>query len=804
MTLASPRRLGSDAIAHLIASEAVAMRTVGKLIILKFEGDFERQGFRVSLEMSHEGDRPFLEASGALPANPELVAYLNQWQQAYRSLDVASRIEPKEIVYGGSIQQVEACRRWAKDLGHSLTRWLSSDAFAAIDRRLREALSLHEPIRILIRTEDPNLRHLPWHLWDLIDRYTEAEVGFCASIAQRIQVRALSPDGKVRVLAILGNSSGIDIQSDRQLLASLPNASVQFLVEPRRQEINDRLWNQPWDILFFAGHSETKTQQGRIFINDRESLTLDELRYGLRQAIAQGLRLAIFNSCDGLGLVSQLEQVHLPCAIAMREPVPDRIAQEFLKQFLIAFAAGDSLYLAVRRSRERLQGWEGDFPCASWLPVICQNASESPSTWQSLRGATQSPPVRKPIDRFGRLKKLLLIATLVTSVIMGVRSIGWLQSFELRAFDQLVQQRPAEAPDDRILIISVSEADIQYQDQMGMERQGSLSDRALRQVLQRLQPYQPRAIGLDIYHDFAFAPDLAQVLAKTPEFVAICKVNETAENPAIAPPPDLAPEQLGFSDWVTDADGIVRRQLLGMTSSQTCPTSQALSLRLALRYLEQSNLPLQRNAAQEVVIGNVRFPKLAHHAGGYQLMPTKANGYQILLNYRSAAPAQIALRDLLNGSLDSQIDLRDRIILIGVTTENVDVHRTPYQSQLNWRTAGVVIHAQMISQVISAVLDRRPLLWWWPEWAECLWIGGWSIAGGALALGWSHRRDRSLLRLGLTVMLSLGLLSGCCFLVLLQGGWLSIVAPAIALLASAVAAAIWSSTQNTTLYESDF
>ena len=786
------------------------MLTVGKLIILKLEGDFEQQGFRVSLEVSQDGDRPFLEASGALPANPELVSRLHDWQQAYRSLDAASRIKPKEIFYGGSIQQREECRRWAKELDHSLTCWLASAGFAAIDKRLREALSLHEPIRILIRTEDQNLRHLPWHLWDFIERYTEAEVGFCPSIAQRIEVRDRRTDGNVRILAILGNSSGIDIQADRQLLASLPGASVQFLVEPQRQDINDRLWNQAWDILFFAGHSETQAQQGRIFINSRESLTLDELRYGLRQAIAQGLRLAIFNSCDGLGLVSQLEQVHLPCTIAMREPVPDRIAQEFLKQFLVAFAADDSLYLAVRRSRERLQGWEGDFPCASWLPVICQNASESPSTWQSLRGAVQSPPARKlKADRciWQRVKALLLIAALMTSLIMGVRSIGWLQAFELRAFDQLVQRRLAEPPDDRILIISVSEADIQYQDQLGLERRGSLSDRALLQIIQRLKSYQPRAIGLDIYHDFAFAPDLARTLADTPGFVGICKVSETADNPAIAPPPNLTAEKLGFSDWVADADGVVRRQLLGMTSSETCPTSQSLSLRLALRYLEQSNVsPLQRNAAREVVIGNVRFPKLAHNAGGYQLTPTEANGYQILLNYRSVAPNQIALRDLLSGSLNSQLAdrVRDRIILIGVTTENVDVHLTPYRSQSSWHRAGVAIHAQMISQVISTILDRRPLLWWWPEWAECLWIGAWAIVGGTLAIGWPHRRDRSVLRLGLSVALSLGVLSVCCFLVLLQGGWLPIVAPAIALLASAVVAVIWSSTQNTNHHESTY
>ncbi|MBD2088581.1 CHASE2 domain-containing protein [Microcoleus sp. FACHB-1515] len=766
---------------------------LGKLIILKFEGDFE-QGFRVSLEVSQEGDRPFLEASGALPANPELVTRLHHWQQSYRSLDVASRIKPKEIFYGGSIQQME-CRRWAQELGQSLTRWLASDAFAAIDKRLREALSLNEPIRILIRTEDRNLRHLPWHLWDLLDRYTQAEVGFCASIAQRIEVHDRRK-GKVRILAILGNSRGIDIQADRQLLASLPDAAVQFLVEPQRHEINDRLWNQPWDILFFAGHSETNAQQGRIFINDRESLTLDELRYGLRQAIAQGLRLAIFNSCDGLGLVSQLEQVHLPCAIAMREPVPDRIAQEFLKQFLIAFAAGDSLYLAVRRSRERLQGWEGNFPCASWLPVICQNASESPSTWQSLRGAT----LRRQSDRdiWKRVKVLLLIAALVTSLIVGVRSIGWLQRFELRAFDQLVQRRLAEPPDDRILIVSVSEADIQYQDQMGMARRGSLSDRALLQVIQRLQPYQPRAIGLDIYHDFPFEPELAQALKETPGFVAICKVSASEDNPSIAPPPGIAPA-IGFSDAVTDFDGVMRRQLLGMTASEACPTSLSLSLQMALSFLASENIaPPQRNPAGEVVIGDVRFPRLAHHSGGYQLAPTEANGYQILLNYRSAAPPQISLRDLLGDASDSQLAdrVRDRLILIGVTADNNDVHATPYRSSAARRTAGVIIHAQMISQIISAVLDRRPLLWWWPEWAECLWIGIWAIAGGMVALGWQWLAPARSWRLWLAVVVGLGALYGCCALVLLRGGWIPIVPAAIAFLVTAAGLAIGSSTNR--------
>jgi hypothetical protein len=70
--------------------------------------------------------------------------------------------------------------------------------------------------------------------------------------------------------------------------------------------------------------------------------------------------------------------------IVMREPIPDREAQEFLKNFLSAFSTGETLYQSVRDAREKLQGLEDVFPCASWLPVIFQNPAEMPLTWRSV------------------------------------------------------------------------------------------------------------------------------------------------------------------------------------------------------------------------------------------------------------------------------------------------------------------------------------------------------------------------------------------------------------------------------------
>ncbi|MEO0969096.1 MAG: CHAT domain-containing protein, partial [Cyanobacteria bacterium J06639_18] len=75
-----------------------------------------------------------------------------------------------------------------------------------------------------------------------------------------------------------------------------------------------------------------------------------------------GLKLAIFNSCDGLGLAKELGDLNIPQTIVMRENVPDIIAHEFLKNFLKSFAAGESLHLAVRYARLQLQGLEDNFP----------------------------------------------------------------------------------------------------------------------------------------------------------------------------------------------------------------------------------------------------------------------------------------------------------------------------------------------------------------------------------------------------------------------------------------------------------
>ncbi len=368
-----------------IVEKTKKQSALGKLVVLKLGPGNLDTGFPVILQISLEGEHPYFESNGQLPPASELALTYTQWQISYRhSLQGNLRIKfPETQVTNISKRDLfPECDRLSLNLHKQVNFWLNSPQFRPLKEQLLEKLNPDESIRILLQTEDNQLRRIPLHLWDFFERYPQAEIALSSNTYER-KSKNPSPKTNLKILAILGDSTGINIQKDRTLLAQLPNADVTFLVEPQRQVINDELWLQKWDILFFAGHSftESETEIGYFRINPTDSLTIAELKNALTKAIAQGLQLAIFNSCDGLGLASNLADLHIPQLIVMREPVPDKVAQEFLKNFLTEFSDGKPLYQSVRGARMKLQGLENELPCASWLPVICQNPAEITLEW---------------------------------------------------------------------------------------------------------------------------------------------------------------------------------------------------------------------------------------------------------------------------------------------------------------------------------------------------------------------------------------------------------------------------------------
>jgi WD40 repeat protein len=343
---------------------------------------------------------------GSLPAAPSLVELCQNWQLNYKNVCGRQHLrsllveddDDLEIDEGGitNVSVVgfhEVCQKLQEDINN----WLKSFEFINIERQLRSQLHPAEEIRVIIETNNDLLRRLPWHRWDFFNDYPLAEMALSQPEYKRREPnKSKLPRKKVRILAVLGNCQGIDLEREIRFLDSLLDAEIVFLVNPSRQEFNTLLWQNPgWGMFFFAGHSQTEGETGRIYINDNKtnnSLTIGQLEEALKAAIDNGLQLAIFNSCDGLGLASALEKLNIPTVIVMREPVPNLVAQEFFKHFLKAFAVERrSLYLAVQLARRKLQGLEDDFPGASWLPVICQNPAVEPPSWLNLGGVPPCP-----------------------------------------------------------------------------------------------------------------------------------------------------------------------------------------------------------------------------------------------------------------------------------------------------------------------------------------------------------------------------------------------------------------------------
>jgi tRNA A-37 threonylcarbamoyl transferase component Bud32 len=100
----------------------------------------------------------------------------------------------------------------------------------------------------------------------------------------------------------------------------------------------------------------------------------------------------------------------------------------------------------------------------------------------------------------------------------------------------------------------------------------------------------------------------------------------------------------------------------------------------------------------------------------------------------------------------------------------------------------IYIHTQIASQILSTVLDGRPLIWYWTDWLELLWVWGWALLGGIL--GWRMRHPVVLLVLGGTTLAGL---VGICVVIFLQAGWIPLIPPAIAFIFSSVGMLVYTS-----------
>ncbi len=752
-------------------------KTVSKVVFLRLgHGDLQT-GFPTVDVRLEDGGGLIAQKSGWLPDNRDLARFLMEWQFLYAAFydqqryrlrgEVVEAIAPVPVVEdfddiefeetGITGYSEQAFREIGKAVGCQMQTWLSSAGMVEINNLLRTRLQADEDIQVLIEVRDCRLQQLPWHCWQFFEDYRHAEPSFSAPNFEQRSQQSLRR--KPRILIVLGNREGIDSTEEETMLRQL-QAETTFLAEPSLKDLTDALRHpKGWDIFFFTGHSSSHTE-GQFFLNATDTVTVDDLRYALITAITHGLKLAIFNSCDGSKLAQDLQALNIPTTIVMKEPVPNQVAQDFVRSFLQAFAAGASLYTAVRSARESLQGSEREFPCASWLPGIWQNPAVTPFRWNQHK--VVSPPRRKL-----SWQAVLITSLMVAGLVIGARSQGWLNAPELWAYDRLMQWQPSSPLDPRILLVTVTDDDIKTFDK-------PLKDETVHRLLTILEQYQPRVIGLDIVRDIPLQPGrakLLQLLQQSPRIISVCSVGEDIRFPGFPQPEGVPANKLGFIDaLMPDDDNFIRRYSLAFTPrDKNCPTKDSLALQVVRRYLPtDTSFKLDKNLS----IDATRIPILEAGMAGYQQINRIGLGWQVLLRFsRSHQIAEeVSLTQIL-AKPESQV-IRDRIVLVGYFDSHKDIYPTAVGEMY-----GVRIHAHAISQLLNAVTDDRSFITPWSAIAEFIWIVSWAAIGGFLS-SWF----RSVWLFGFAQSIALSALLISSLTLLSQSIWVPIVPAILALL----------------------
>lgn len=377
--------------------------------------------------------------------------------------------------------------------------------------------------------------------------------------------------------------------------------------------------------------------------------------------------------------------------------------------------------------------------------------------WHSIQAELQ-------IWRVSALPGLLVIVG-----VMLVRGMGGLQFLELVALDQLLRSRPSEPTDKRVVIVGITEADIQR------AKTYPIPDGVIAGLINQLQTYQPAAIGLDILRDIPVEPGHAALesVFRTQQNVIGTEIALPDRSGfTVAPPPALPPEQVGFADTVLDADGYHRRCLLGAGDRQQ-RYHISFTIRLAKAYLATQGIELNNGVrdAEAMRFGKVEMTRFRSNTGGY--IHADARGNQILLNVRSGhMPFRVLSLSQIRAGRVNPDWIRGRVVLIGVMSFSAkDLANSRAIAGINpGRIYGVEMQAHAISQITSAVLDGRPLLQTWTDGWEYLWIVSWGVAG--IALGRWLRSPGHLL---LALAAASGSLMGISYGAILLGWWIPLL-----------------------------
>ncbi|MBG0744708.1 MAG: hypothetical protein IV298_14740 [Cylindrospermopsis raciborskii KL1] len=213
-------------------------------------------------------------------------------------------------------------------------------------------------------------RRLPWYKITKIDDVAKK---FVLLFPRPMYNKESNLIFQLRVLVIRGCEDPVLKENQDKEIKELKETPGVKVIEKEinnSEDLHNILTTENYNILVYNGHSNSENG-GQILIGTG-TVKIQDFEQDFRQAVRRGLKIAFFNSCDGLGIADFLTaKVGVPAVIVMKEPVPDHFANRFFISFIKDFFKdGNSLSIALENSRKSNEYIKAEFPGSSSLPVL--------------------------------------------------------------------------------------------------------------------------------------------------------------------------------------------------------------------------------------------------------------------------------------------------------------------------------------------------------------------------------------------------------------------------------------------------
>lgn len=444
------------------------------------------------------------------PSN--LNQFHQEWQQAYFNFYQSDEMRGRAIGGGVAILTIDWHAELVKaetKLMYEFHRWLRS--VELYDIRSQIASASQELVQVFLTCTPIELERYPWEAWEIGTEFATnspiqiirapLNIATATETTQNKQYRK-----RARILAILGDDTGLNFQADKEAIKPiLKIADVEFVGCQAEQtptqvigQISDAITDERgWDVLFFAGHSnETKMTGGELGIAPDVSISINEIASQLTVAKKRGLNVAIFNSCSGLNIAQSLIDLGFGQVVVMREPIHNRVAQEFLVRFLQGLAKHLDVYESVAQARQFLRMEKSHtYPSSYLVPsLFCHPGAKlyriSPVRWKDrLR---QSLP--------NRIEGIVLAASFFLGIFPPIQDI----LLNLRMLNQAVYRDvTAQISDEEAPPVALIEIDSEsiYRAQLPNSQLLPFNRSYIANLLDKLRTLNATVVGIDFIFD---------------------------------------------------------------------------------------------------------------------------------------------------------------------------------------------------------------------------------------------------------------------------------------------------------------